>query len=229
MKPTEEQLRVCSKRQLGVVATYFNKKISIKITKYLARTNITPNEITVISFLIGVVSSVLFSLGEYIYLIIGAILVQVSFTLDCVDGEIARLKNLQTTFGAFLDSVLDITRNVLIIFGAAFGIYSHTQNLLTQLTVFSAILGVLMMDYVGVKRTNVFGPQLDLIGKRTKNKIGSAVMLLRYEEDAYLFLITLSGLFNQMLSVLIIVAITTNVYWFIQLLLVHSRSNKDYF
>jgi phosphatidylglycerophosphate synthase len=226
MKPTEEQLRACSKTELGVIATYFNRKISIKITKYIARTNITPNEITGISFLIGALSSVLFSTGEYIYLIIGAILVQASFTLDCVDGQIARLKNLQTKFGDFLDSVSDITRNVLIVFGAAVGIFSHAEDFLAQLTVFSAILGVIMMDYVGVKKKNVFGQQLDLIDERIRYKLGSAT-LLRYEEDTYLFLLTLGGLFNRMLNAMIIVAITTNVYWFVQLLLVHSRSSRD--
>jgi len=227
MKPTEEQLRTSSQRELGVVATYFNKRISVKITKYLARTNVTPNEITVTSFLVGVVSSIFFSMGDYIYLLIGAILVEVSFTLDCVDGEIARLKNLQTKFGAFLDSVLDATRNVLIVFGAAFGIFAHSQNVLVQLTAFSAMLGVMMMDYAGVKRANVFGSQVDLIGERARNKLGSALKLLHYQEDAYLFLITLGGLFNQMLIVLIIVAITTNVYWFIQLPMLRRGDSRD--
>lgn len=120
MNLTDEELQKCRK-SLGFIATNFNRRISIRITKQLAKTNVTPNQITVISFFVGIVAAVLLATGQYLFSRLWLFL-SASFTdLDCVDGEIARLKKTETRFGDFLDSILIITRNISIIFGVAFG------------------------------------------------------------------------------------------------------------
>ncbi len=91
----------------GYVSTYFNRRISTWISAKLASTPITPNQITVISFLISLVGASLLVMSSYAAWVIGALLVQFSSIIDGCDGEIARLKHLASNRGAWLDTILD--------------------------------------------------------------------------------------------------------------------------
>ena len=73
-------------------------------------TSLTPNQLTVLSFGAGLAASWFFWIGTTGALIAGAILFYVSFTLDCVDGKIARLKGTGSPFGEWFDYVLDRIR-----------------------------------------------------------------------------------------------------------------------
>jgi phosphatidylglycerophosphate synthase len=76
-------------------------------------TNITPNQITVIAFILGLLSAVCFFQGTPAFLIAGALLFHLSFTFDCIDGKLARLKGNGTMFGMWLDYMLDRARVAL--------------------------------------------------------------------------------------------------------------------
>ncbi|KAG0511472.1 MAG: bifunctional CTP:inositol-1-phosphate cytidylyltransferase/ di-myo-inositol-1,3-phosphate-1-phosphate synthase, partial [Nitrosopumilales archaeon] len=52
----------------GPVSKILNRPLSIRISKLLLKTNITPNQISVLSFIIGMAGASLFFLGEYFYL-----------------------------------------------------------------------------------------------------------------------------------------------------------------
>ena len=74
----------------------------------LARTGITPNQVTFATlpvFLAGaVVTAVLPSWGA---LIAGAAIIEFSYVLDCADGQLARLKGTSSPVGAHLDFLMD--------------------------------------------------------------------------------------------------------------------------
>ena len=74
------------------------------------RTKITPNQITVASFVLGLGAAFSFAFAEYPALVIGAALYHLSFVLDCVDGKVARLKDAGSIFGGWLDYILDRVR-----------------------------------------------------------------------------------------------------------------------
>jgi phosphatidylglycerophosphate synthase len=76
-------------------------------------TNITPNQITVIAFVFGLLAAVCFFQGTPAFLIAGAVFFHLSFTFDCIDGKIARLKGNGTMFGMWLDYMLDRLRVAL--------------------------------------------------------------------------------------------------------------------
>lgn len=65
---------------------------------------ITPNGITIISIILGFVSSYLFATG---HLVFGALVSQVSFVLDCMDGKLARLRRTSSKIGRWLDALGD--------------------------------------------------------------------------------------------------------------------------
>ncbi|MFD0774795.1 CDP-alcohol phosphatidyltransferase family protein [Streptomonospora algeriensis] len=74
------------------------------------RTSITPNQITFGAGVLGAGSAVCFALGEWPWLVVGALLFHLSFVLDCMDGKIARLKGNGSVFGSWVDFVFDRIR-----------------------------------------------------------------------------------------------------------------------
>lgn len=76
-------------------------------------TNITPNQLSLFSFALGLTAVYCFFIGSYTALVIGALLYHISFIIDCMDGKIARLKGTGSTFGMLLDISLDHIRVVL--------------------------------------------------------------------------------------------------------------------
>lgn len=92
------------------------------------RTNITPNQLSIASFIIGMTAALCFYLGSYLALVIGALLYHISFIIDCMDGKIARLKGTGTSFGILLDISLDHVRVALCGVALAFGQFRLTGD-----------------------------------------------------------------------------------------------------
>ncbi len=103
----------------GLVAKYLNRPISLQITRPLVNTSITPNQTTWVAFAIGLVAIPLFLMATWEAAVAAAILLQVNSILDGVDGELARIRQTQSTYGAYLDSVVDeiLTMAYLIALG----------------------------------------------------------------------------------------------------------------
>lgn len=66
---------------------------------------LTPNGLTALAGVLGVVSAVLFALGHYAA---AAIVFEARFFIDCLDGKLARVRGLSNRFGAFFDISSDI-------------------------------------------------------------------------------------------------------------------------
>lgn len=65
----------------------------------------TPSRVTVAAHLLGLVSAVAFALDA---LVVGAIVFEMRFVFDCVDGKLARLRGTSSNVGAYLDYVGDL-------------------------------------------------------------------------------------------------------------------------
>jgi len=91
------------------------------ITYYIANyTNLTPNQVTLISFILAGIAGIAFWFGYFIW---GALLYQLSYIFDIIDGSLARVKGISSKYGAFLDVFTDwIKAPILII------ILLYTQN-----------------------------------------------------------------------------------------------------
>lgn len=86
-------------------------------------TRITPNQLTLSAFALGLAAAYCFSQGTPSLLVAGAILYHLSFTLDCMDGKLARLKGTGSVFGAWLDYILDRWRVAICAFSLILGQY----------------------------------------------------------------------------------------------------------
>jgi len=116
----------------------------------LIRLGVTPNTITVLGFILSVISAffivggrldMLFYIDEASRLIIASILLLSSGLCDLLDGLVARMGSMMTTFGGFLDSVLD--RYSEVVFLAAL-IYMNYCSVLWGLL---ALSGSLLVSY----------------------------------------------------------------------------------
>ena len=110
----------------GFVDRHFNRRCSGWITRWLVRTPLTPNGVTILATAVGVLASAAFGLGGYAAGVIGALLFQLSAILDCCDGEVARLKFMESAFGEQLDVVLDNIVHLALYAGIAWAAYRDT-------------------------------------------------------------------------------------------------------
>ncbi len=98
----------------GFISKYINRKLSEPAARILSRTRLTPNQVSWGAFGIALLSFISFILGQNI---IGGLLAQLSSIVDGIDGSLARLKDMSSVFGGFLDSVLDRYADILIVLG----------------------------------------------------------------------------------------------------------------
>lgn len=128
------------------------RPLSFLFVKLIYPTNLTPNQISVISMIFGLGSGVLFYFGEYEFIFAGGISIFISNILDCADGQLARLKKNGTKVGRIIDGFIDYVTGASIFFGIGFALHHITGNALfswglAALGGFSRILQNMFFDY----------------------------------------------------------------------------------
>jgi phosphatidylglycerophosphate synthase len=87
----------------GFMSRRFERKISLAVSRHLAGTAITPNQMTLISTAIGLCGALFFLSPRASMETAGALLFLLHSILDGCDGELARLKFQESRFGGVLD------------------------------------------------------------------------------------------------------------------------------
>ena len=114
----------------------------------MARTRVTPNQITFFSFLITLAGAGFLAAGSHLYSALGGLLIQAGSIVDGCDGEVARLKNWDSPRGAWLDTILDRYADLAIAIAITFGYAgSHPESLLWILGMLAGG-GFLLASYV---------------------------------------------------------------------------------
>ncbi|MCD6301416.1 MAG: CDP-alcohol phosphatidyltransferase family protein [Staphylothermus sp.] len=202
----------------GIISRYINRKISVRITCFLINHNISisPNRITLITTITGLLSSIL----AYYYPVIGGLLIQIISIIDGVDGEYARKTNKTSKEGAFLDSLMDRIVDAAIII-------SYTLLLLKTNTILNQLYIVVLMELLLFSSLMV-----SYIHARGEASLGIKIQLLKPRiyigRDLRLFLLALSFItipFNLIASLIIIVVLTMLqlIYVFTKIIIVFIR------
>ena len=118
-------LRDNGKSQDGLVSQYFNRPISRVVSRWLLKTSIVPSTWSVLIFSLPLAACIAFLQGTPLAFVIGCVVFQLYSILDGCDGEIARSKFLHTDFGRRLDSLLDLTGNMLLALCLGIGLALH--------------------------------------------------------------------------------------------------------
>ena len=119
----EERVRLKSavKGADGFFTTFFVSTWSRYVARWAGRRGFSPNQVTVLALCVGIVAAAAFATGERAGYIAGAVLIYLSFVLDCVDGQLARYTRRYSKFGAYLDSLFDRSKEYVAFAGLAIG------------------------------------------------------------------------------------------------------------
>jgi phosphatidylglycerophosphate synthase len=106
---------------------WFNSFFSTPISAVLVKTPLTPNMLSLFGMCVGFLAGVCFAQGNYLSGLAGGLLLTLTAILDCCDGDVARLKFLESDFGEKLDTICDNLINVFAFTGIMMGV-SQTQG-----------------------------------------------------------------------------------------------------
>jgi len=182
----------------GPVSRYINRPCSGMISCRLVNHRITPNQISLFSFLCSLLATGLFALDGYFTLLLGGFMAQFASIVDGCDGEVARLTYQSSPYGGWFDAVLDRYADAFLLFGLTWHVYADKTDSLILLIGFLAIIGSFMLSYTADKHDS-------LMRDRISHGKG-----LRLGRDIRVFLIFLGAVFNQAYLALIVIAVVMN-------------------
>jgi len=139
-----------------ILDIYFFRVLAFLIVKAIYKTRITPNQVTVLAALFGIIGACFYAAGNYVYAVIGALLFGFSTTLDCADGQLARLKGTGTKLGRILDGLSDYVVQTSILLGIGFGFQTQYMTfdrwwVMILLTGISGFIQSSLADYFKVE------------------------------------------------------------------------------
>ncbi len=138
-----------------------NRVFSTPLTAILLGTPMTPNRITTLSLCLGLGAGFLFSQGEYLTTLAGAVLYQIAAILDNCDGEVARAKNMKSSFGAWYDIASDAMTDLSLFGGVALGVLRKHPEEPVMLFSALALSGIaLHTALVVLEKIRGFGPAM---------------------------------------------------------------------
>jgi phosphatidylglycerophosphate synthase len=106
------------------MARWVDRRISWRISYWLAtHTRATPNMVTVANTMFGLACAWMFAVPNYWMRLFAAIFFLISITIDGVDGELARLKMVESEFGGMLDILTDNVVHAAVFIGLLIGCY----------------------------------------------------------------------------------------------------------
>jgi phosphatidylglycerophosphate synthase len=112
----------------GIASVYLLQPIAKILNRPLSHTPITPNQVTILGFLLGLASLPLLWNGGRYEVILAVSLLLVANILDQIDGQLARIKFLFSSYGEKLDHYLDEIIKVLLLAPIGVGLTHATGH-----------------------------------------------------------------------------------------------------
>lgn len=171
----EELKKICFKgnyETLPAYPRYVTHKISIRIVKLLLHTSISPNQITLLSIVIGIISSIMFAAAIPVYFFAGALILELYYVLDAVDGQLARCKKLSSMTGGYFDYISNYIVPPSVFFCIGLGLVRDSGDILPIIFAFSASISVSLISIFSECKHSVF---VSAIKKASSVKVKKAV------------------------------------------------------
>ncbi|MBL4594155.1 MAG: CDP-alcohol phosphatidyltransferase family protein [Flavobacteriales bacterium] len=119
----------------------------------LHKMGVTPNMLTSFGLILNIVAAIIFIIGaeqadrtDMFYVGWGGFTILIAGLFDMMDGRLARVANLSSTFGAFYDSVIDRYSELVMFLGICYYLISQ-DYFLSSLFAFIALIGSMMVSY----------------------------------------------------------------------------------
>lgn len=146
-------LKIMAKQKLRDKLQKDIYKVIDPIVKGLIKIGLTPNAVTTIGLLLNIGVAVIFIVGaekgnrgDLRYIGWAGALVLFAGLFDMLDGQVARLGNMSSTFGALFDSVLDRYSESVMFLGICYYLVGH-HYFISSIFAFIALIGSMMVSY----------------------------------------------------------------------------------
>jgi CDP-diacylglycerol--glycerol-3-phosphate 3-phosphatidyltransferase len=123
------------------------------LVKGLIKIGFTPNIVTITGLILNIGVSIIFikgaeqgNRGDLSYVGWAGALILFAGLFDMLDGQVARIGNMSSTFGALFDSVLDRYSELIMFLGICYYLVSH-HYFFSSLFAFIALIGSMMVSY----------------------------------------------------------------------------------
>ncbi|MFC5735400.1 CDP-alcohol phosphatidyltransferase family protein [Cytobacillus gottheilii] len=183
---------------------YYAHIIDPFFTKVAYDLKMSPNMVTVIAGLMGIGASIAFLFD---YLVIGAILLQLHHFIDGADGNLARMLNKCTPFGAKLDKYFDQIVRLFLFFSLSF---------VTDVSVWAkiALIATIYIDLFVIQYVVVpYMKRNKLYRARWKMWFLNRGIIPAFDIFTIYFLISIFAIFHNLESVVYIIIIGKNIDW----------------
>lgn len=188
----------------GFVSRHLNRRMSRPLSRLLARTPLTPNQVSIFAFALALVSLALFVTGLNIW---AGVIAQVSSVVDGADGDLARLKGMSSRFGGFFDAVLDRYADVAILGGMTYWAVTYQTSVASTTFIGAvgllAVVGALIISYTRARAEATLGGAFEGLAGSLASR------------DLRLLVVMIGALTGQAVYTLTVLAVLTNavVVW----------------
>ena len=148
------------------VSRFFRYPLARWIVRGLARTSITPDQVTLVQPLLAAVSAWLITSEDRWRLALAVAIFELRSILDCVDGTLARAKNLVSPWGHAIDGIADWLSVSLLYVGIALHFQAHpppgpwgaplVRNGVLAAALFQGAIRSFASDYYKQKYVSIF-------------------------------------------------------------------------
>lgn len=150
-----------AKRPTDIWTNYLYYTFSLRLVYLIRNTWITPNMLTLTALLLVLMGSACYATGVRSVVLIGLILVQISYVLDCADGQLARYRQHFSALGGWLDQTADRIKEFVMYFSLAYGYTRfHPGNTGIWMWAMFALFSLYLLEYFGQIKL-IRGPAAD--------------------------------------------------------------------
>jgi len=132
----------------GYVSQHLNRPLSLRLSSLLADARVSPDRITVAAFALALGGAALLALPGYLAGLAAGLVVQLSSVVDGSDGEVARLRQIASSRGGWLDTMLDRYADLAVVLAITFSYSSSHPGPLAWMGGFLSLSGYFMASYV---------------------------------------------------------------------------------
>jgi len=177
---------------------------------------ITPNRLTILSFILTILTTPLILSGTPKNLLIAGIVLQLAYIVDCMDGQLARYRQTASSIGSFFDKLSDYIKFPIVLLGLTIEAQSHYGS-----STFPALLGLLSVFFIGylsyLKSSSL--KELSIPSWNVLSRKGFLQRNLRFflfEEAQWYLIVSLSLFLSSTITALIIIALTQGILSVVQ-------------
>ncbi len=193
------------------------RKIATYLTWIFLHTNITANQVTFLTIFIGFLAGIMFIFGSYEYSILGALLFQLTYFVDCCDGDIARIKNTCHSKGHYYGRLSHILIDSFVFLGIGIGVFRYSNNIIYLYLAILIMFSHIMFSVFVAEKYRIYY-EYDLKPKKVKNKKIERGLLnflkkifdkigIVFRQPIHFNIVMLAAIFNLLEWVIIIFAI----------------------